>query len=82
MHTPNLELVSSCRFCSHYQPEGRRGGNCTKLQASVGSDWRACSLSSPLFCTSIPSLEHEFMLATDKIERKVVEPVLSNSAQN
>lgn len=39
----------TCRFCRHYDPVGRRGGNCQKLQSSVEATWEACSLASPAF---------------------------------
>jgi hypothetical protein len=39
----------TCRFCRHYDPVGRRGGSCKKLQASVEAAWTACSLAVPAF---------------------------------
>jgi hypothetical protein len=39
----------TCRFCRHYDPIGRRGGNCQKLQASVEATWSACTLATPAF---------------------------------
>ncbi|WP_019502353.1 hypothetical protein [Pseudanabaena sp. PCC 6802] len=39
----------TCRFCHHYDPIGRRGGNCQKLQALVEATWEACSLAVPAF---------------------------------
>lgn len=39
----------TCRFCRHYDPVGRRGGNCQKLQASVEATWAACTLAVPAF---------------------------------
>jgi hypothetical protein len=39
----------TCRFCRHYDPVGRRGGNCQKLQASVEAAWSACTLAVPAF---------------------------------
>ncbi|NJN49396.1 MAG: hypothetical protein HC805_05990 [Alkalinema sp. RL_2_19] len=41
--------VSSCRHCQYYQLQGRRGGLCQKLNATVESDWSACSLAEPTF---------------------------------
>ena len=38
-----------CRYCSYYQPQGRRGGSCQRLNVPVASDWQACSLWVPLF---------------------------------
>jgi len=48
-------LVSSCRACRYYTPEGRRGGLCQQLGAPVASHWKACSLAFPPFA---PSWEH------------------------
>lgn len=39
----------TCRFCRHYEPVGRRGGSCQKLQASVEATWSACTLAVPAF---------------------------------
>jgi hypothetical protein len=39
----------TCRFCRHYNPVGRRGGNCQKLEASVEAAWSACTLAVPAF---------------------------------
>lgn len=35
--------VTACRFCQHYNPEGRRSGICGKLDVPVSSSWVACS---------------------------------------
>jgi hypothetical protein len=50
-------LTSSCRYCRHYQPEGRRGGMCQQLGASVQAGWKACSLALPPFAPSWETLE-------------------------
>ncbi len=42
MKTP---LISACRHCRHYTPEGRRGGICALLSVPVQSQWKACSLA-------------------------------------
>lgn len=42
MKTP---LISACRHCRHYTPEGRRGGICALLTVPVQSQWKACSLA-------------------------------------
>jgi hypothetical protein len=44
-----MSNISSCRFCQHYVPEGRRGGNCLKLHAPVQADWSACPLVNDPF---------------------------------
>ena len=50
-------LASTCRFCSFYQPEGRRGGSCQKLNVPVESNWSACALSSLPFTQAWENLE-------------------------
>ena len=50
-------LVSACRFCRFYQPEGRRGGSCQKLNVPVESNWSACALSSLPFTQRWENLE-------------------------
>jgi hypothetical protein len=47
--TPADPRVSICRHCQHYQPEGRRGGQCHQLSGSVQAAWTACSLAVPVF---------------------------------
>lgn len=57
--------VSACQLCQHYNPEGRRGGLCGKLDVHVSSTWEACSLAVHPFETSwqtadsLNSLVHE-----------------------
>lgn len=53
--------VTACRFCQHYNPEGRRGGFCEKLEVPVISTWEACSLSKHPFesTTDLDSILHE-----------------------
>lgn len=50
-------LVSACRFCQYYTPEGRRGGQCKKLGAAVESHWKSCSLAIPAFSPSWEELQ-------------------------
>jgi hypothetical protein len=50
-------LASACRYCRHYQPEGRRGGMCQQLGAPVQATWKACSLALPPFAPSWETLE-------------------------
>jgi hypothetical protein len=56
MKTPNC-LASACRHCRFYQPEGRRGGHCSQLDAPVRGNWKACSLAIPPFAPSWEALE-------------------------
>ena len=39
------ESVTACRLCDHYNPEGRRGGICNKLDVPVQPAWGACRLA-------------------------------------
>lgn len=50
-------LTSACRYCRHYNPEGRRGGVCQQLGAPVQASWKACSLAIPPFAPSWETLE-------------------------
>ncbi len=70
--TPNKSLTSACRYCRHYQPEGRRGGTCQPLGALVQANWKACSLALPAFAKDWETLEDAWSLP-------VPTPVLSNS---
>ncbi|MBN3939836.1 MAG: hypothetical protein V7L21_10070 [Nostoc sp.] len=54
---PIKVLASACRYCRHYQPEGRRGGTCQQLGAPVQATWKACSLALPPFAPSWETLE-------------------------
>jgi hypothetical protein len=45
-------IASACRSCRYYTPEGRRGGHCQQLGASVRGGWQACSLAIPAFAPS------------------------------
>jgi hypothetical protein len=55
-------LTSACRYCRHYQPEGRRGGICQQLSAPVQACWKACSLAVPAFAPAWESLEDAWSL--------------------
>ncbi len=44
--------TSSCRYCIHYTPSGRRGGNCQQLGVPVQSNWKACPLALRAFTSS------------------------------
>ncbi|MBW4614171.1 MAG: hypothetical protein KME21_13030 [Desmonostoc vinosum HA7617-LM4] len=54
--------ASACRYCRHYQPEGRRGGMCQQLGALVQASWKACSLALPPFAPSWETLEDAWSL--------------------
>lgn len=55
--------TSACRHCRHYEPQGRRGGDCQMLGVSVQSTWKACALAAPPFKTTLTKLEDIFQLA-------------------
>ncbi|HIK04518.1 MAG TPA: hypothetical protein IGS40_07350 [Trichormus sp. M33_DOE_039] len=55
-------LTSACRYCRHYRPEGRRGGNCQQLGVPVQASWKACSLALPPFAPSWETLEDAWSL--------------------
>jgi len=59
---PHKFLTSACRYCRHYNPEGRRGGMCQQLGAPVQGSWKACSLALPPFAPSWETLEGAWSL--------------------
>jgi hypothetical protein len=59
---PIKSLTSACRYCRHFQPEGRRGGMCQKLGAQVQASWKACSLALPAFAPPWETLEDAWSL--------------------
>ena len=77
-------LASACRHCRFYQPEGRRGGHCSQLDAPVRGSWKACSLAIPPFAPSWEALEElrlwqeEMLMGTHMIP---FEPTLVNGSQ-
>ncbi|HLO83941.1 MAG TPA: hypothetical protein VK203_02850, partial [Nostocaceae cyanobacterium] len=65
----------ACKYCRHYQPEGRRGGMCQQLGAPVQAGWKACSLALPAFAPSWETLEDAWSLPAAK-------PVLSHGCNS
>lgn len=49
--------VSSCSRCRFYDPEGRRGGQCSQLGVPVESRWTPCSLAMPVFEASLVEMQ-------------------------
>ena len=43
------QSLTTCYFCQHYRPVGRRGGHCQMMNVPVESSWSACSLAHPIF---------------------------------
>lgn len=60
--------VSTCRFCSHYDPQGRRGGECRKLGVPVRGYWRACPLATAAFTTNQPDPNPVSNCAMERVE--------------
>jgi len=56
--------TSACRYCQHYQPEGRRGGTCQMLDVPVQGNWKACSLAVTAFAPNWESLVEEMLSLT------------------
>lgn len=56
MNNSNCQ-TSACRYCRHFTPEGRRGGNCQQLNVPVRGGWKACPLAIPAFAPSWEGLE-------------------------
>ncbi|OCR01012.1 hypothetical protein BCD67_06535 [Oscillatoriales cyanobacterium USR001] len=55
-------FASTCRYCRHYTPEGRRGGLCQQLSAPVQGGWAACSLALPPFAPCWEEMEELVLL--------------------
>ena len=55
-------LTSACRHCRFYKPQGRRGGSCQMLGVPVEGSWKACTLASSPFTTTLKKLEDIFHL--------------------
>lgn len=49
--------TSACRYCRHYNVEGRRGGMCEQLGVPVKGSWKACSLALPPFAPAWENIE-------------------------
>jgi hypothetical protein len=78
---PNKFLTSACRYCRHYQPEGRRGGMCQQLGAPVQGTWKACSLALPPFAPSWETLEDAWSLP-DATPVMVASQTLASDLEN
>lgn len=71
MKTVNF-LISACRYCQYYKPEGRRGGMCQQLGGRVQGSWESCALGFPVFAPSWEGLEAMMLLPNET-------PVLSDA---
>lgn len=61
--------ISACRHCQHYQVQGRRGGNCQKLNVGVEAEWAACSLALPAFASPLDLIPfgRSHVIKTDRV---------------
>ena len=55
-------IISACRYCRHYQPEGRRGGICQQLGVPVAANWKACAFATSPFADDWKSLQEIALL--------------------
>ncbi|CAN1210921.1 hypothetical protein TUMEXPCC7403_12025 [Tumidithrix helvetica PCC 7403] len=77
-----VKPVTSCRFCRYYDYEGRRGGNCNKLQVHVSAGWSACSYAVAPFAPSweyigdLSTLFHDRVAVSERQSEKFLEPII------
>ncbi len=62
-------ICQHCRYCRHFVPEGRRGGNCEQLGVLVRGGWKACSLAIPAFAPSWEVIERIEMCQGETLMR-------------
>lgn len=72
MNDPNA-VSMTCRYCQHYQSEGRRGGNCQRLNAMVQGGWQACSLVIPTFAPAPETLQPLAIISQVKSTQPLLE---------
>ena len=73
--------TSVCRYCRFYQSEGRRGGSCQKLGVPVESNWKACTLASSPFKTTVIKLEEIFQLNAFKSANNIFKVDANNCSE-
>lgn len=71
-------MTSACRFCRHYTPEGRRGGQCEQLGVPVRGSWQACSLAHPTFASLGKNLDNLLMVQQEILMLREVLPLESS----
>lgn len=75
------ESVTACRLCYHYNPEGRRGGICNKLDVPVQPAWESCSLAVHPFHRSWQSnsqdIQQDIQDLNSLFHDSVAEPVMA-----
>lgn len=80
MKKNNFATTSACRYCSSYEPEGRRGGSCRLLGVPVEGSWQACAFASSPFKNTLKKLESIFQLETSislESTERAIEPLLN-----
>ena len=79
METANF-IISSCRYCRYYSPEGRRGGVCQQLGVPVQGSWKACALAVSPFANEWQNLE-EIALLENTLSLHPVQGSYSNKKE-
>ena len=74
-------LISVCRNCQKYTPEGHRGGHCQLLQVSVKGSWKSCQLALPAFAPSWETLENLINLPQEMLRKGDMLPLQSHRIQ-
>ena len=73
METGNL--ISVCRLCQNYTPEGHRGGHCQLLEVSVKGSWKSCQMAIPAFAPSWETIENLMTLQVEPPLLREVFPI-------
>ena len=71
------DSVTACRLCYHYNPEGRRGGICSKLDVPVQPAWESCSLAVHPFQKSWQTNHQDIQDLNSLFHDSVPEPVMA-----
>ena len=74
----SANLISVCRHCQNYTPEGHRGGHCQLLQVSVKGGWKSFQMALPAFAPSWEPLETLIQLQPEKSRLRDVIPLESH----
>jgi hypothetical protein len=67
--------ISSCRHCSFYRSEGRRGGSCQQLGVPVQGNWSICPLAVPPFQPSWKNLPGMVSWQAFDLDAEVSSPI-------
>ncbi|MBW4660645.1 MAG: hypothetical protein KME15_18385 [Drouetiella hepatica Uher 2000/2452] len=78
---PDDRSISSCRNCRFYRSEGRRGGQCNKLNVPVQGSWDACRLSAHPFAANWRGLEELMSLPSSvDLQEVTLSSIQANAA--